>query len=218
MGARELMADEFWLAFASLIVVMGPWKAGIVYAEKTALFPLHLRRIIAAAAVIIAFAIALVFVLIGSNLVAFFHISDAAFLVAAGLLLLVFAIRMVILEEHHEAPVEAVDPEELESRAYRLAAYPLAVPLLITPPGIVTLVALSVEEDVTDWNTIALIGAIIVVLLFDLIVFLVEARWHDVIAKEIWEIAGRILGVLLAGFGVTVIIQGLQLAGIVPGG
>ena len=29
--------DAFWLALASLIVVIGPWKAAIVFAERTLL-------------------------------------------------------------------------------------------------------------------------------------------------------------------------------------
>ena len=98
--------DPFFLALASLIVVIGPWKAAIVFAERTAHLPLDARRLVATGTVVISLAIAVVFLLIGDELIEFFHIDEAAFLVAAGLLILIFAIRMVILEPKDEGPIE----------------------------------------------------------------------------------------------------------------
>ena len=202
--------EDFLFALSSLIVVIGPWKAGIVFAERTTPLPLSTRRLVAVAAVVIALAIAAVFVLFGENLVEFFHISEAAFLVAAGLLLLVFSIRMVISEGHHEEEVEWESDEDLESRAWSLAAYPLAIPLIITPPAVVTLIALSVSAHVSDTSVVALVAAVLVVMGFNLVVFLAEAQWEGLVPSEVWSIAGRVLGVLLAAFGTTILIKGIQ--------
>ena len=202
--------EDFLFALSSLIVVIGPWKAGIVFAERTTPLPLGTRRLVAVAAVIIALVIAAVFVLFGENLVEFFHISEAAFLVAAGLLLLVFSIRMVISEGHHVEDVEWEDDEELEERAWSLAAYPLAIPLIITPPAVATLIALSVSAHVSDTSEIALVAAVLAVMGFNLLVFLAEAQWEGLVPAEVWSIAGRVLGVLLAAFGTTILIKGIQ--------
>ena len=206
--------DAFWLALASLIVVIGPWKAAIVFAERTTALPLSERRLVAVATVIIGLTISVVFVIAGDALVEFFHIEPAAFLVAAGLLLLVFAIRMVIEEERDHSPPES-DEGEPGTRAWRLAAYPLAVPLLITPPAIATLIALSVQADVSDSSVVGLVAAILVVMAFNLVVFLVEAQWEQAIPMQVWSIAGRVLGVLLAAFGVSIIIEGIKTSGLV---
>lgn len=207
--------EDFLFAFSSLIVVVGPWKAGIVFAERTSPFSVATRRLIAIGAVAIALAVAAVFVLVGVELIEFFHISEAAFLIAAGVLLLVFSIRMVIGEGHHDAEVE--DEGEGRAKAWGLAAYPLAVPLIITPPAIATLVALSVWAEVSDSSSVALIAAIVAVMAFNFVVFLAEAQWEHVIPEEAWSIAGRILGVLLAAFGTTIIIEGIEASGLLAG-
>jgi multiple antibiotic resistance protein len=207
--------EPFFLALASLIVVIGPWKAAIVFAERTASMPLATRRLVAIATVVISLVIAVVFLLVGDDVVKFFHITPAAFQVAAGLLILVFAIRMVILDEKHEEPVDTSDESGLQTRAWGLAAYPLSVPLLITPAAITTLVALSVQADISAESSAALAAAVLVVMVFNLLVFLAEAQWGDLVPYEVWSIAGRVLGVLLAGFGVTLIIAGIKASGLV---
>jgi multiple antibiotic resistance protein len=209
--------DAFWLALASLIVVIGPWKAGIVFAERTALLPRDTRRLVAVGTVVIGLIVAMVFVLVGAEIVEFFHIDEAAFLIAAGLLVLVFAIRMVILDEHEASTPGTVDDVPLGERAWRLAAYPLAVPLLITPPAIAVLVALAVQAEVSDNSMVALLAAIGVVMAFNLVVFLAEAQWGSVIPSQVWSIAGRVFGVLLAAFGMSIIIEGVKVSGLVAG-
>lgn len=206
--------DAFWLALASLIVVIGPWKAAIVFAERTTALPLSERRLVAVATVVIGLVIAVIFVIAGDALVEFFHIEPAAFLVAAGLLVLVFAIRMVIQEEDLDSHARQDDIEP-GTRAWGLAAYPLAVPLLVTPPAIATLIALSVQADVSGSAVAGLYAAIFVVMAFNLAVFLVEAQWEEAIPMQVWSIAGRVLGVLLAAFGVSIIIDGIRASGLV---
>ena len=209
--------DAFWLALASLIVVIGPWKAGIVFAERTAPLPLATRRLVAVATVVIGLIVSVVFVLIGAEIVEFFHIDEAAFLIAAGLLVLVFAIRMVILDEHEGSMPESVADVPPRERAWRLAAYPLAVPLLVTPPAIAVLVALAVQAEVSDSSMMGLLAAIGVVMAFNLVVFLAEAQWESVIPAQVWSIAGRVFGVLLAAFGMSIIIEGIKVSGLVAG-
>jgi multiple antibiotic resistance protein len=210
--------DAFWLALTSLIVVIGPWKAAIVFAERTTPLPRATRRMVAVATVVIGLILAMVFVLVGAEIVEFFHIDEAAFLIAAGLLVLVFAIRMVILDEHEGSTPEAVDDVPLDERAWRLAAYPLAVPLLITPPAIAVLVALAVQAETSDGSTMALLAAVGVVMAFNLVVFLAEAQWQSVVPAQVWSVAGRVFGVLLAAFGMSIIIEGIKTSGLMGGG
>jgi multiple antibiotic resistance protein len=122
---------------------------------------------------------------------------------------------MVIVEEHHDSSARLGDMEP-RTRAWQLAAYPLAVPLLITPPAIATLIALSVQADVSDTAAVGLVAAILVVMTFNLVVFLAEAQWEQAIPMQVWSIAGRVLGVLLAAFGVSIIIEGVKASGLVP--
>jgi small neutral amino acid transporter SnatA (MarC family) len=79
-------------------------------------------------------------------------------------------------------------------------------------------VALSVQAEVSDTSAVSLVAAILVVMLVNLAVFLVEAQWEQVIPRAVWSIAGRVLGVLLAGFGVSIIIDGIRASGLIASG
>jgi multiple antibiotic resistance protein len=208
--------DQFFLALSSLIVVVGPWKAAVIFAERTTSLSMGKRRLVAAATVAISLTISVLFLVVGEDIVEFFHIDESAFLIAAGLLILVFAIRMVILDDQHGEATEVLDEEQATTAAWKLAAYPLSVPLLVTPAAMATLVSLSVQASTNDESVIALIAALLVVMAINLVVFLVEAQWEELIPEEVWSIAGRILGVLLAGFGTMLIIEGLKAIGVAP--
>jgi multiple antibiotic resistance protein len=176
--------------------------------------PVATRRLVAFGTVAISLTIAVFFVLLGAELVRFFRIDDGAFLFAAGLLVLVFAIRMMLAESPPRRLASPSDTQTMRTRAWQLAAFPLAVPMLITPPAIAALVALSVERD----SSIAITAAIAAVLAFDLLVFLAEARWEQVVPMEAWSVAGRLLSVLLAAFGATIMLTGLGMSGLVSAG
>ena len=204
--------DLFLPAFASLIVVAGPWKAAIVFAEKTVTMTRQVRRRVAVATVAIAAAVAIVILLFGVALVELFHINEPAFLIATGAIVFVFALRMVIGEEEPDlGKFEAQEEEE----ALRIAAYPLAVPILITPPAVAALVAIGIAATAQEVGLVGAVLALGVVMLIDLAVFLILSHYEHWIPTLAWNVAGRVLGIFLAGFGVAVIIDGLKLLGIV---
>ena len=80
------------------------------------------------------------------------------------------------------------------------------------------LVALSVQAQVSASSTVALLAAIGVVMGFNLVVLLAEAQWESVIPTQAWSVAGRVFGVLLAAFGMSIIIEGIKASGLLSGG
>ena len=205
--------ETFWQALAGLIAIAGPWKAAIVFAERTSPLTKATRRLVALTAVLLAAAIGVVFILIGKPLVDLFHIDPGAFLVAAGIIVLVFAIRMVLGLDHDDhGPVH---PNEEEEVGLRIAIYPLAFPLIITPVAIAALTAAGTEAVANEEALLAVVAALLVVMVVNLVVFLAESEFEQVIPVEIWALTGRIFGVLLAGFGTTIIFEGLRLLDVV---
>jgi multiple antibiotic resistance protein len=78
----------------------------------------------------------IVFIVFGEFILRVFHISLAALKLAGGLILLLFALRMVMGEDQN--------PHEPEgSVTDSIAIYPLAMPLMATPQGIVAVVTLA---------------------------------------------------------------------------
>ena len=199
---------EFFLqSLSGLLVVVGPWKAAIVFAERTSGMSERTRRLTSLYTVGLAAVIGLVFILVGEPLIEFFHISEAAFLIGAGLIVVVFSIGMIISEPDHRP---SQPPDDPEGSAFSLAIFPLSVPLVITPAGIASLVALGVVAELSEENLAAVVGAFLVVMLVNLLVFLLESRYAHHINPGFYDVAGRVLGVLLVAFGVSLGIDGLK--------
>ncbi len=199
--------ELFWQSLAGLIVVVGPWKAGIVFAEQTSSMDIPTRRRTGLFTVLIASIVGAVFIFIGEPLLEVFHISEAAFLIAAGLIVIVFSIQMVISDHEPARPRLSTQPE---GNALRLAIYPLSVPLVITPPGMAILIALGVIANENEENLLPVLAAFAVVMAVDLAVFMLESQFEDRINPAVYQVAGRILGVLLVAFGVGIAIDGLK--------
>lgn len=203
--------ESFWPALGALIVVAGPWKAGIIFAEKTVPMSRGGRRTTALATVLIAALVALLLLFFGQALVDLFHINEPAFLIAAGAIVFVFAVRMVLSDQSHESGAYETKEDE---HAIRVAAYPLAVPLLITPPAVATLVVIGIDAASKDAQLIGAVAALVVVMAINLAAFLLLSRYEQWVHPLAWSVAGRVLGIFLAAFGVAIILNGLQLIGI----
>jgi len=205
--------DLFWQALAGLIVLVGPWKAGIVFAEQTTSMDIPTRRRTGLLTVLIASIAGAVFIFAGEPLLEVFHISEAAFLIAAGLIVIVFSIQMVITDPEPAQPSLAA---QSEGHALRLAIYPLSVPLVITPPGMASLIALGVLAHQNEDNLLPVLAAFAVAMVVDLAVFMVASQFEDKINPVVYQVAGRILGVLLVAFGVSIAIDGLKAIEVIP--
>jgi multiple antibiotic resistance protein len=121
---------------AIMLITIGPLKAAIVYSTLTAGAATALRRAIAVKTVIVASIVIVVFIVFGEFILRVFHISLAALKLAGGLILLLFALRMVMGEDKNSHEPEGPVTDSI-------AIYPLAMPLMATPQGIVAVVTLA---------------------------------------------------------------------------
>ncbi len=121
--------------------------------------------------------------------------------------MIVFSIQMVVSDHEPAKPSLAA---ESEGHALRLAVYPLSVPLVITPPGMASLIALGIIAHQADDNLLPVLGAFAVVMAVDFIVLMLEAQFEHKVNIAVYQVAGRILGVLLVAFGVSIAIDGLK--------
>jgi len=96
----------------------------------------------------------------------------------------------------------------------QLAQFPLAVPYLLNPVGIVGLMTISAEAK--SLSVFALELAILaVVLLFDVVVF----RWANRVSEKLDEnrmlVTEKVFGFLIAAIAVQLVLDGLALEGII---
>lgn len=196
--------------FTAMLVTVGPLKAMLVYGEKTQAMVPAIRQSIATKTVRIATLIGILFMIIGDLILKVFHFSLGALSVSGGIILFLFSLNMVLSDNHSSAI-----HDDGNSVSDFIAVYPLAIPLMITPVGIVTLITISASYHE---NLIAVLSTIVIFLTVMVINFLVlsfESKISTFLSPKMFAIAERLLGIILAAFAVQVTLNGLQTLGLV---
>ena len=192
-------------------VTIGPTKAGAMYLSLTAGADPALKRQIAIRAVATAAIVCGAFALIGQELLKLFHVSIPAMLIAGGVILFIFALHLVLGEEH-EAPVEGAAPRTL---SIDVASYPLAVPLMASPQGLVAIVAIAAADPGLD-TRIKMLALVLLVMAGNLAFLLSAERIFKKLSPAILKVVMRVFGLLLCGLAVQLVLIGLQKLGVLP--
>ncbi|MFZ0975328.1 MAG: MarC family protein [Solirubrobacteraceae bacterium] len=200
-----LVIDTFLL----LLIGIGPKIALVPFVEITA--PLDaatkariVRKMLTTAAVV-----ALILVGLGEFLSRLLHFSTGSLSIAGGIILFIIAITMVrgTAEPDGNQAVTERDP-------MRIAVFPLAVPYLLNPAGIVALVTLSAEADSIAVFAMVL-GVLALVLALDVGVFRLANRASDHLDESRMLVTEKIFGILLAALAVQLVLDGLDSVGII---
>ena len=195
--------------FLLLLIGIGPKIALVPFLEATSNMPEATKRRVLRKMLTTAAIVAALLLILGGLLTRLLHFSPGALGVASGIILLVIAVAMTL---GHTAgtgdhPVEGQDPMQV-------AIFPLAVPYLLNPAGIVTLVTLSAEASSIAVLAVA-VGVLAVVLAFDVIVF----RWAVQVSNKLdasrMLVTEKVFGFLLAALGVQLVLNGLFDVGVI---
>ena len=200
-----LVIDTFLL----LLIGIGPKIALVPFVEITA--PLDgptkariVRKMLTTAAVV-----ALILLGLGELLSRLLHFSTGSLSIAGGIILIIIAITMVL------GTADAGDSGAIKGRdPMRIAVFPLAVPYLLNPAGIVALVTLSAEAGSVAVFAMVL-GVLALVLAIDVAVFRVANRASDHLDESRMLVTEKIFGILLAALAVQLVLDGLDSVGII---
>lgn len=182
-----------------LLITIGPLKATIVFATLTAKADSAFRRQVAIKTVITAAVVVVLFVIAGEFLLKVFHITLPALKIAGGLILLLFALHMVLGEEK-KGDAEAASPST------DIAVYPLAMPLMATPQGIVAIVTIAAgTQSMAGIATLLVIC--LAIMAFNLLVLIFADKIIAAIGPAALQIIGKIVGILLAGLAIQLMLS-----------
>ncbi|HKY96094.1 MAG TPA: MarC family protein [Kiloniellales bacterium] len=189
-----------------LLITIGPIKAAVIYAGLTTGADPALKRAIALKTVITAGVIILLFVLAGQFLLQVFHITLPALTLAGGLILLLFALHMVIGEEKKGEGAAGAP-------SISIAVYPLAMPLMATPQGIVAVMML--QAAFPEWKHLAILAVIAVAIMaFNYIVLLYADKIMQKLGPAVLMVIMRVVGLLLAALAMQLLIIALTQLGV----
>ena len=200
-----LVIDTFLL----LLIGIGPKIALVPFLEVTATMDGATKAVVVRKMLITAGVVAVILVGLGELLARLLHFSTGSLSIAGGIILVIIAVTMVLgSTDPQESPaIKGRDPMQI-------AVSPLAIPYLLNPAGIVTLVTLSAEAD--SFTVFAMVlGVLAVVLALDVAVFRWANRVSDHLDESRMLVTEKIFGVLLAALAVQLMLDGLDSVGII---
>jgi MarC family membrane protein len=195
--------------FLILFIGMGPVKVLLLYIAATKDASPEVQRKVARKAIMTAVVVGIVLLLAGVVFMKLLHFSRGALTIAGGIILLLLALNIVLSpakkEDHDSAPDE--------STLMSMAVYPLGIPMLLNPIGIVALTVFSAEAQ-TVVDLAVLLGMLLVVAAIDFGVFLASHRLDNWLTHERILVMEKVLGILLAALAVQLILAGLADVGV----
>jgi multiple antibiotic resistance protein len=192
------------------LITIGPLKALIVYATLAGGADAALRRQIAFRTVMVATIVALLFVVAGEVLLQVFHISLAALKIAGGIILLLFALGMVMGGGHGN------EGEKPKAVSLDIAVYPLAMPMMATPQGLVA-ITVATAAMTAVWQIIVVAVIVLAIMGLNLVCMLAADRIIKALGPSTLQIVAKIAGLLLSALAVQLMILGLTDLGLIEG-
>jgi multiple antibiotic resistance protein len=190
-----------------LLIGIGPKLALIPFLEITTSLDRVTKRRVQRTMLVTAATVALALIVLGELLRTLLHFTVGSLSIAGGVILLVLAVWMVLGQGSGGHLTAGKDP-------LQLAQFPLAVPYLLNPVGIVGLVTISAEAKSLSVVVVA-IAILAFVLLIDVAVF----RWANRVSAKLDEsrmlVTEKVFGFLIAAIAVQLILDGLASAGVI---
>jgi multiple antibiotic resistance protein len=213
-------------AFVTILVVVDPPGVVPIFVALTKNEEPRGRRAILIRAVLIAFGVALFFLIAGRAVLAYLGVTVHAFSISGGILLFVAAMPMLFGQrgglqapegkEHgasevtgeYRVPTDS-DAEPAVRSGNDISVFPLAMPLLSGPGTIATILLLTSQAG-GDLQKLAAIGvAIAAVFLVSFVVLYLGGRLIGLVGEGGVHIATRVMGIVLAALAVQYVLNGV---------
>ena len=195
--------------FLLLLIGVGPKIALVPFLEVTKGMDEKTKSLVTRKMLTTAATVAVVLVVLGEALRRLLHFSTGALGIAGGLVLVIIAVSMILSpgEPEKQKLLQGKDPAQL-------AVFPLAVPYLLNPAGIVVLVTESAEA-----GSVAHLGIVLallaLVLALDVLVFRGANRVNEHLDESRMLVTEKVFGFLLAALAVELDLNGLSDVGVI---
>ena len=205
------MSEFLWQAFVTLFVVIDPFAVVPMFVALTRNETKINKRRTAFKSTVIATILLLSFAFVGDKLLDALSISEPAFRIAGGFLLLLAAIEMVVARA---SGIRTTTGDEDEEAAHRddISVFPLAIPLIAGPGALTSVVVLMRQAEVMDLK--ASLGVVLIlmsVLLITYLSLLMSDRLMKLLGVTGTNVMTRVFGIILAALAVQNIINGVTM-------
>ncbi len=194
--------------FTGLLAIMNPLATAPAFVGLvTDRSPVEKKKI-AKNSCIYAFIITCCFVILGKYLFQLFGLTIPAFKITGGLLLAYIGFEKLISQK---SKIQSPKEEEVEFDG-SIAISPIAIPILAGPGTLVT--AMNVVTNGSMANMAVVICVLAVLLVLNFVGFRGSAWLMSHMNKNMVEVIGKIMGLILAIIGTGMLVSGIKLAAV----
>ena len=198
------------LSLSSLLVIVNPLGAAMIYVSMTSGFEDRQKRAIAVEASWYALVVLVVFALIGGLILELFGITLEAFRIGGGALLFLIGLDMVNARVSRS---KVTATEKYEGETDDVAVMPIAIPMIAGPGAITTVIVLMDEaRGLGLWAYVVVVISIAVAAVVTYLTMANADRVMGRVGQREFRAVNRIMGILLIAIAVEFVIDGLRTA------
>jgi len=195
--------NDLLTQFILLFAVIDPIGTIPVFMASTAAFSQSEKKKIALKAVGLSALILLFFILAGELLLDAMDIPLAAFQIAGGIVLFVFALMMIFGESKPDDEIKSIKKNNDPS------VFPLAIPSIASPGAMMAAVLLTENSIYGFWDQLITAAILLIVLLAVLLLLFGSHFIFKMIGNGGASIISRVMGLLLASMAVKSVLDGI---------
>ena len=204
---------HFATVLMAFFAIMNPIANAPLFVGLTEGLDSGVRRKIALRAVVLAFAIVVLFAIGGRTIFEIFGITLPAFRIAGGLLVALVGYHMLQGEHSSVQSPSEEDKEKTRDAALDIAITPLALPVLAGPGTIAT--AMNFAADSTVPEVIRVVAAFGLMCAVTWVAFVGGQSLTGFLGQNAIKVVTRLMGLILTVVGVQMVIAGVR--GVVAG-
>jgi multiple antibiotic resistance protein len=199
------------LALSSIIIIVNPLGATLIYVSLTTSLDRAQKDVIAKDSCRFALIVLLIVAVLGAWILQLFGITLEAFRIAGGLLLFGIGMEMVYAKTSR---TKLTATEKYESRdTDDVAIMPIAIPMIAGPGAITTTIVMMNEAQAM---TPVAIAVVFISLVLSIAITYVMMKNSDYIMTKVgqreYRAINRLMGMLLIAIAVQFIINGMKIA------
>lgn len=204
--------------FTILFLALGPLKAIPAFYRATGHADRKYRVRVALWATLISAAVIALAAVAGTQTIQSWQVSSAGLEIAIGILLMRSTISTLsslerVMEHAGDQPkADAPDPASAASLAFS----PIAIPTIVTPTGVVTVVLFLSLARTDPPLTYQIYVVLLLMIALNLVAMLLAGPIVRVVRLPTLAVVGWVFAALQAALAVDVALDGLKLAGVIP--
>jgi len=205
------MMNSYLNSFVSLFVVIDPVALVPIFMSLTQRMTTSDRNKTAYKACWISAILLLLFAFGGEILLKLMGISEAAFQIAGGFLLMIAAVEMVVAK--HTGMTSTTAPEEREATfSNDITVFPLAIPLISGPGALATVVLVMQEGEGSFLHQFIIVGIVLFVIGITFLFLRAATFFQKILGITGSNVITRVFGIILTALAAQFMITGIKRA------